>query len=479
MYSMYEVLDVGLSIISLIPELFFVISISAVLLYGAYASQKVQVSVSVYWLSVEVLMLGGLLNWNNEFKSGALLYGSLYHDNLTATGKMLLMLFGGLCLLASKKYIKKEGLDVIEYPIIIVMSTWGLGLLISAYDLMSLYLALELQSLGLYVMAAIKRESAYSTEAGLKYFVMGAFASGIFLFGSTLIYGYTGTTNFEDLGRLGAMGGEIYLVGLFLVTVGIFFKIAAAPFHMWSPDVYEGSPTSSTIFFAVVPKLAFFGVMIRLFYGSGMSYIGVWQNWLIGVAIISMVVAVLSALYQRRIKRFLAFSSIGHVAYMLMGLGCGTTEGLIGVLVYIMIYMIMTLNVWTIVVSSAKKVQYMDEMVELGRRNGWLGVTIALVFFSMAGIPPLAGFYSKMYVFFAAMEATMYGVAIVGVIGSVISAYYYLRWVKIIFFERGGSVTEQGMEKGVAMIITGTTLILILFFINPVPIIMIAEQMVS
>lgn len=483
----------------LAPEILLVIGVSALLVYGATPAGSAKggqlvMRESVVWLGALLLFLGGILSLSNRGVSGPLLYGSLYHDNLTATGKGLIFIFGGLVLLASASYLREEGLNPMEYPIIIVISSLGLGLLLSAYDLMSLYLGLELQSLGLYVLATFKRGSSYSTEAGLKYFIVGALGSGLLLFGSSLIYGELGTTNLEDIGRLTLGLGDASFAlqsGLVLLSAGLLFKLAAAPFHMWSPDVYEGAPTSASLFFAAVPKIAILGVLVRLYYTSFYDWMPLWQTGLMGASMASLIVAALGALYQRRIKRFLAYSSIGHVGYLLMGVSCGTVEGLQGVYLYTIIYMVMSLNVWTVLLVS--RVQFMDELAGMGRGGPWLAGTVAVVIFSMAGIPPLAGFFAKMDLFFAAMEGSLYALAIVGVLTSVVSAFYYLRWVKILFFEGGyggdlgtndafaGRVGEAGsgvaMDRATSLILATTTTLLLVYFLAPGPFQLMAQQM--
>jgi NADH-quinone oxidoreductase subunit N len=492
-----------------IPEFFLIFSLCALFLYGSFlmtsstSSEKTLKSVHgnpmlgspILWLSIQSLFIGSLLSFNNTFSNGPFLTGSLYHDNLTATGKILLFLFGAMCLISSQRALRTYGLNAWEYSLIVVLAVVAMGLLLSAYDLIALYLALELQSLGLYVLATFNRGSAYSTEAGLKYFIVGAFSSGLLLFGGTLLYGYSGITNLEDLGRL-ALAVESLdssaVIGLVFLSAGLLFKIAAAPFHMWSPDVYEGSPTSSTIIFAVLPKLAFFGLLLRVYYLTFYDFMSIWQTLLLCSSLVSMVVAALGALYQRRVKRFLAYSSIGHVAYLLLALSCGTEEGIKGLLLYTLIYMVMSLNVWTILLTcnvrpsitgKTRPLIYLDELSGLSRVNPWLAGTLAVVVFSLAGIPPMAGFFAKLYVFMAAMEGSLYTVAIIGVLTSVISAFYYLRWVKIIYFEENTKkavseeLPEVTLDRSQALLLACSTGILLGFWVYPNPFLVLSHQM--
>lgn len=514
----------------LMPEIFLVLTISILLVFGAIYVTRTStdnrqtgtqdLSIPMLYLSSLSLFFAGLLSLNGAFYSGPLLHGTLFHDSLTATAKGTLFIVAALCLLASKTYLRKEEIFSFEYPIFILLATFGMGLLLSSYDLISMYLALELQSLSLYVLATFKRDSAFSTEAGLKYFIMGAFSSGLILFGCSLIYGYTGTTNFEDLGRI-TLGMDYnsmsfaFIGGLIFLSTGLLFKLAAAPFHMWSPDVYEGSPTSSTLFFAAVPKLAILIVLVRLYYQCFYDFFIIPQSFLIFASAASMLVAALGALYQRRIKRFLAFSSIGHVGYLLMALSCGTLEGLQGLFLYVFIYMVMSLNIWTVVLSTSNSngdsevvsggpIKYIDELSGLQKENPLMAFTVAMSMFSMAGIPPLAGFCAKLYVFFAAMESSLYGLAILGVLTSTIGAFYYLRWIKIVFFENKKSLSDpyglapQGMkadffhqiylkskntcsvaniDREKALILAVTTIFLVVFFAYPTPLLLLTHKM--
>jgi NADH-quinone oxidoreductase subunit N len=547
----------------LLPEIFFVLTISLVIIYGsiygtharqlpfalvqkntsnenlyvvsdAETKQVPIIREAILWICIQILFVGGILAWNSIFPTGSVLYGALYHDTLTATIKGTVFFFGAFCLLASRGYLAFQKIHAFEYSLLVLLCSFALGLLVSSYDLISLYLSLELQSLGFYVLATFKRGSAFSTEAGLKYFMVGAFGSGLLLFGASLIYGSTGTTNFEDLGRLclglGSMSSIMgdpqwyaLMGGIIFLSAGLLFKLAAAPFHMWSPDVYEGAPTSSTMIFGILPKMALLGLLIRIYFVSFYDMISVWQSFIIFASISSMIIGSLGALYQRRIKRFLAYSSIGHIAYLLVALSCGTAQGLEGLLLYTFIYMVMSLNIWTVLLSTSKQetslvqngvtathtttytpIKYLEELALISRANPALGLSITVAMFSMAGIPPLAGFWAKVLVFFAAMESSLYALAILAVLTSVLGAFYYLRWLKVMFFEKTvsgagknlsiGKVFSWNLHHGKlgsfvakpltqpnresSIILAVTTIFMIFFFTYPGPFLLLAHNMV-
>ena len=327
-------------------------------------------------------------------------------------------------------------------------------LLLTANDFITLYLTLELQGLSLYILAGFKRDSAFSTEAALKYFILGALASGLFLFGAAMIYGFTGTTNFIVLSKL-LIISEVsmnisyigILIGMIFIISALLFKIAAAPFHMWSPDVYEGAPTTVTAFFATAPKFALLLTLTHLLMGPFYTFISTWENFIILCSIISMIVGTIGALKQKRIKRLLAYSSIGHVGYMLIALSTGTLEGINNLLLYMIIYLIMSIQMWTIVTSlytyntynnnqSYKRNSYLTQLAYISKLYPLLGVSITLGLFSMAGIPPLAGFFPKMNIFYQAINNSLYLLAIIAIFTSAIAAFYYLRIIKIVFFEK-------------------------------------------
>jgi proton-translocating NADH-quinone oxidoreductase chain N len=404
--------------------------------------------------------------------------------------KVFLLAAAICCISASFNYLKVERLNAFEYFILLLIAIVGMMLIVSSYDLISMYLAIEMQSLSLYVLAAFKKNSAFSTEAGLKYFILGAFSSGLILFGSSMVYGFTGSTNFEDIARLctgtyssmDAVGSGI-LVGLAFIASGLLFKLAAAPFHMWSPDVYEGAPTIVSMFFAIMPKIVILGLILRLFLFSFYDFMASWQQIFILCSFASMLVGAFGALQQKKVKRLLAYSSIGHIGYMLIGVATGTLEGIQGLLVYIAIYMVMSLNIWTVILSlefqgKPGRVTYLTDFVSMSKINPLMSITVALGLFSMAGVPPLAGFCAKMYVFFSAMEGSMYTLAIVGVLTSCVGAYYYIRLIKIMFFEK--SVTWNlyaPLDREKSLLLAFTTLFIMFFFAYPNPLLIVTHKM--
>jgi NADH-quinone oxidoreductase subunit N len=447
----------------------------------------------------------------------SLLYGVLYHDLFTRWLKIFVFLGAIGSLVASLAYLRGEAVNAFEYFILVLLATLGLCLILSANDLLSMYLAIELQSLSLYLLAAFKKNSAFSTEAGLKYFILGAFSSGLLLFGSSLLYGFTGTTNFEDLAVIstglwafpggsglsqGVPAGVV--VGLVFVGAGLLFKMAAAPFHMWSPDVYEGAPTSASAFFAIVPKVALFGLVVKVYFYALYDFMAAWQQLFLLASFASMVVGAFGALQQRKIKRLLAYSSIGHVGYMLIGVATGTLEGLQGLVLYLVVYMVMSLNVWTVLLSltfqdrshqfqrpgsdptsgptsgyALSRATYLTDLTSLSRSNPLLALTLMLTMFSMSGMPPLAGFCAKMYIFFSAMEANLYTLGLLGVLTSCVGAFYYMRLVKVVFFEKKGSRSLfLALDREKSLLLGASTFFIGLFFAHPGPFLVLIHRMV-
>ena len=346
-------------------------------------------------------------------------------------------------------------------------------MMISANDLISLYLGLELQSLSLYVIAAIHRDSARSTEAGLKYFVLGALSSGMLLYGASLVYGFTGHTGFEGIATALADGRSTGLVvGLVFVLAGLAFKISAVPFHMWTPDVYEGAPTPVTAFFAAAPKLAAMALLVRVVIEAFEPVTQDWQQVIVFVSILSMALGAFAAIGQRNIKRLMAYSSIGHMGYALVGLASGSHAGVQGVLVYLVIYLAMTLGAFACILAMRRRgesVEDIDSLAGLMRNQPLVALLLAAILFSLAGIPPLAGFFAKYYVFIAAIEAELYALAVIGVVSSVIGAFYYLRIVKIMFFDEPADHFERmEPELRTVLVISGVFVIGFMAFMAPI-----------
>jgi len=411
----------------------------------------------IHYLIIFIFSISFLLLVNNPIRNFIIFNNLLIIDDFSSSIKCVVLLSTIGCILVSFDYLQKEGFNMFEYNILILFSIFGILCFISSYDLVSLYLALEVQSLSFYILATLKRDSGFSTEAGLKYFILGALSSGFLLFGISLVYGLTGTTNFESLTKI-VLNFDLYesaghfstltfsfsdrlVLGMLFIMFGILFKMSAAPFHMWSPDVYEGSPTSVTILFAVVPKIGLFVVFSRLLFFTFYDLISVWQNVIIVVSFLSIIIGTFGALRQYRIKRFLAFSSITHVGYLLIGFSTGTFEGLGAIFFYLIIYVVMSLNIWAVVIlleirrKKNIRLKYLTDLQNLSRNNPVLSITLLVNLFSMAGVPPLAGFYAKVYVFFSALEISLNILVIVGILLSVISAFYYIRFIKIVYFD--------------------------------------------
>jgi len=512
-----------------LPEAFLCTAACLLLMFGAsvgigmqkYSDNPEQRDIVTYLssrgvalLSIYSLAITAMLYIHDPRVSWSVFGGGIIMDPFIGPVKVGICITVIAVMLISMETLRRNHLNAFEYSALILLSTLGMTLLVSAGDLMTLYVALELQSLCLYVLAAFHRGSSFSTEAGLKYFILGAFASGLLLFGCMLMYGFTGTVNFVEISRLllgsGATLSDPYgvgysamepftssgiMAGLLLICAGILFKLTAAPFHMWAPDVYEGAPTTVTAFFATAPKVAAMALLVRLLFTTFYELMATWQHLIGIVAIASMTIAALSALRQRRLKRLMAYSSIGHVGYLLVGVSAGTVEGVAGVMLYLAIYVMMSLNVWIILLAAEgeknEKIRYIGQLASMMRGQPVLAITFALVLFSMAGVPPLAGFCAKLYVFMAAIEAGRIMLAVVGVLTSVIGAFYYIRIIKVMYFESRVTNSATGNSSSVSSswlsintmgiersIILGVTLLgVIVLFSYPSPIIIITHQM--
>jgi NADH-quinone oxidoreductase subunit N len=372
-----------------------------------------------------------------------LAYGGVYMADGFSRFMKLVALIGSLvAMFMSIGHARENQLDKFEFPVLLVLATLGILLMISANDLISLYLALELQSLALYVVAAINRDSLKSTEAGLKYFVLGALSSGMLLYGMSLVYGFTGHTHFSEIAQALSVEGARSLgliFGLVFILAGIAFKISAVPFHMWTPDVYEGAPTPVTAFLAAAPKVAAMAMMTRIVITAFQPVLADWQQVVVFISIASMLLGSFAAIGQKNIKRLMAYSSIGHMGYALVGLAAGNQTGVTGVMLYMVIYMVMTLGSFAIIMSMRRKdgtvVEEVNDLAGLSTTNPFMAVVLTALMFSLAGIPPLAGFFAKYFVFVAAIEAKLYALAIIGVLASVVGAYYYLRVIKLMWFD--------------------------------------------
>jgi NADH-quinone oxidoreductase subunit N len=421
-----------------LPEIVLACLAMALLIYGVFKKGDATDNVTLGAV-VSLAFVTALVIFTGEGKVMAF-GGAFVVDTFARVMKVMALFGSAVAIVLSSHFMKRVKMARFEYPILVMLASVGMMMMISANDLISLYVGLELQSLSLYVVAAIDRDSARSSEAGLKYFVLGALSSGMLLYGSSLVYGFTGTTTFPEIAAaLTASGSSLGLVfGLVFIIAGLAFKVSAVPFHMWTPDVYEGAPTPVTAFFAAAPKIAAMALFVRVMISPFAAVVQDWQQILVFVSIASMVLGAFAAIGQNNIKRLLAYSSIGHMGFALVGLAAGSQEGAQGVIVYMMIYLISTLGVFACVLAMRRKGQHLEQVSDLAglaHNNKALAFVFAMLMFSLAGIPPLAGFFGKYFVFLAAVKSGLYALAIIGVVASVVGAYYYLRIVKIIYFD--------------------------------------------
>ena len=455
------------TIVYILPEIFLSLAIMFLLMLGVFIKKSFKL---VNLLTILSLIFAIVLVLNQPNEIVKVFNESYIIDRLSIFMKVLTLLFCFFVLLSSKDYIKNNNIDKIEYPIIILASTLGMILMISSYDLIIFYLGLELQSLGLYILASFKRDDERSTEAGLKYFVLSALASGLLLYGCSLIYGFTGSTNFEiisanlDEANTGAVFGIVFII------VGLAFKVSAVPFHMWTPDVYEGSPTSVTSFFALVPKIAAISVFIRFMYVPFVNVISQWQTIIIFLSIASMILGAVAAIGQSNIKRLMAYSSIGHMGYALAGLAPGTNAGIQSTIIYLTIYLVMNLGAFACIFMMKRESIFYENIKDLSglsKNHPALALSFLIILFSLAGIPPLAGFFAKFYVFMAVIEANMYALAIIGLVTTVVSAFYYLRIIKIIYFDKPNKPFDESYDWGLKSSLILSSILILTYFIYP------------
>jgi NADH-quinone oxidoreductase subunit N len=411
--------------------------------------------------------------------------GQIAADAFSRFAKVLILLGAAAGVVLSIDFNAREGLDRFEYPVLLLFATLGMMVMVSANDLMALYIGLELLSLSLYVVAAFNRDDERSAEAGLKYFVLGALASGLLLYGSSLVYGFTGTTNFDSIATAlsdPSKASSGLIVGLVFVMVGLAFKISAVPFHMWTPDVYEGAPTPVTAFFAAAPKVAAIALFARVLGGPFGDLAGQWQQVVVVISLLSMVLGAFAAIGQNNIKRLMAYSSIGHVGFALVGLAAASEAGMRGLLVYMAIYLLMNVGAFAVLVAMRRQgraVEQVSDLAGLAKTDLGMAVWMAIFMFSMAGIPPLAGFFGKMFVFKAAVDAGLWTLAIVGVLASVVSAFYYLRIVKVMFFDEQVGAALDPRPATVSLVMTASGLFTVLFFLYPAPLVAAAQAAVA
>ena len=417
----------------ILPEIFISLGIMFLLMVGVFKKNS---SAIVYTLSIVVLLITLGLIVNFPSNQEMYLFNSSYKiDQLSTFMKIITIISGIFVLISSYKYTKIEKIFKIEYSILILCSILGMLVMISSYDLIVFYIGLELQSLSLYVLAAFNQNQTKSSEAGLKYFVLSALSSGLLLYGCSLIYGFSGSTNFYLISENINSSEYGNVFGIVFILVGLAFKISAVPFHMWTPDVYEGSPTSVTLFFAIVPKVAALTVFIRFLYVPFINLIDQWQMIIVFISLASMILGAVSAIGQKNLKRLIAYSSIGHMGYALAGLAVGTNSGIQSSIIYISIYLIMNLGIFCCLFMMKRKNKFFDNLEDLSglsKNHPIISLSLLILLFSLAGIPPMAGFFAKFYIFMSVIEQSMYFLAIVGLITTVISAFYYLKIIKII-----------------------------------------------
>jgi NADH-quinone oxidoreductase subunit N len=427
-------------------------------MFGVFRGNKSFSQVTVF--SIALLVITGFVLLNQVGFDRQLTFNNMFvSDSFAIFTKVLILIGSGVAMLISTNYLKDHEIAKFEYPILILLATLGMMLMVSANSLLSLYMGLELQSLALYVLAAMNRDRTRSTEAGLKYFVLGALSSGMLLYGISLIYGFSGSVNFDVLAETLKGGADASLgviIGMVFMIAGFAFKVSAVPFHMWTPDVYEGSPTPVTAFFAAAPKVAAFGLFIRVMISAFPEMQHEWQQVVIFISLASMITGAFLALVQKNIKRLMAYSSIGHIGYGLMGLAAGTEKGIEALLIYLAIYLTMTLGSFAAILTmrgTDGMVEDIEDLSGLSRNNLPMAIAIATFMFSLAGIPLLAGFLGKWYVFLAAVDAGLIPLAVVGVVTSVVGAFYYLNIIKIMFFNEPVDAFEPVGSRSLSAVI--------------------------
>ena len=447
-------------------EIFLAISGMIALLISVFSSKGSSLKITTRFCNLSLLISLILIVLSHQ-NSGYLFNEMYVYDGLSLYSKTLILLGTILTLLIGSKPQKIDGFNQPEYPVLILFSVLGMVLMTSSKNLISLYMALELQSLPLYVIAAINRDNLKSSEAGLKYFILGALSSGLLLFGMSLVYGAVGDTSFSSISEVSSQNmSSILLVGLVFILSGLAFKISLVPFHMWTPDVYEGAPTPVTAFFAIVPKIAAITILIRVTYSAFDNAVTSWQQIIIFLSLLSMILGSFAAIMQTNLKRLMAYSSIAHMGYALVGVASGLLEGVSGVLIYMAIYIIMNVGAFIIILSMRRDNQIVEEIYDLkgiSKTHPFLAFGFVTILFSMAGIPPLAGFFGKWLVFYSAVNANLVFLAIIGVLTSVVGAFYYLRIIKIMYFDEN-DVNLDVVENKSSMAILGLMLFLTLSF---------------
>ena len=452
----------------ILPEIFISLSIMFLLILGVFKKNS---ALLIYNLTTVTLIILLALLLNLYQVSDLSIFNNSYKIDKLATFMKLLTIGSGIfVMLTSSKYIELTKINKMEYPILILSAILGMMVMISSNDLIVFYMGLELQSLALYVLASFNRENLLSTESGLKYFVLSALSSGLLLYGCSLIYGFTETTNFNEILQNSKSGQYGLTFGIVFVLVGLAFKISAVPFHMWAPDVYQGSPTSVTTFFAILPKIAALSVFIRFLYVPFAEMNDQWQMIIVFLSIASMIFGAVAAIGQKNLKRLVAYSSIGHMGYALAGLASGTNQGIQGSISYMAIYLVMNLAFFSCLFMLRRNNEYhenIEDLSGLSKNHPVLSFSLLIILFSLAGIPPLAGFFAKFYVFMAVIEQQMYFLAIIGLLATVVAAFYYLRIIKIIYFDKEKEKFETNHHFGLKITLAVSTIFILSYFVYP------------
>ena len=451
----------------LVPEVFLSLSIFSLLMIGVFVKNSFNL---IYKLSIFLIFLLILIVLNTDGETIKIFKESFVSDHFSLFAKLLILISSFFILIISKQYIVDIKNNKFEYPIIVLLSILGMFFMVSSNDLILFYLGLELQSLSLYILASMDRDNLKSSEAGIKYFVLSALSSGLLLYGCSLLYGFTGSTNFEVIASNTADSTIGIIFAMVFILVGLAFKVSAVPFHMWTPDVYEGSPTSVTSFFSVVPKVAGIVIFIRFMYLPFQEILDQWKYILVFISIASMILGAVAAIGQNNIKRLIAYSSIGHIGYAIAGMTPGTENGFKSTLIYISIYAVMNIGAFACIFLMKRNGKYIEDIQELSgasRNHPLMSLSLLIILFSLAGIPPMAGFFAKFYVFMAVVESGMFTLAAIGLVTTVVSAFYYIRIIKIMYFDDPKKPFEQLKDFGIYGSLIVSCIFLISFFLYP------------
>lgn len=458
-----------------LPEIFLAVAGMVLLMAGVFSAPSRANGIVT---GLTLLALATTLVLVLTVRGGSAAFGGMFvSSGFTVFMKVLALLGSILAVVMSREFMAREQIARFEFPVLIVFATVGMMMMISADDLIALYLGLELQSLSLYIIAAFHRDSLRSSEAGLKYFVLGALSSGLLLYGMSIIYGFTGATGFDALAQAFAGAEETpvgVVIGLVFVIAGLAFKVSAVPFHMWTPDVYEGSPTPVTAFFSVAPKIAAFALLLRVMLEPFGPLVDEWRQIIVVISVASMALGAFAAIAQTNIKRLMAYSSIGHIGYALIGLAAGSQAGVHGVLVYLSIYLVMNIGTFACILSMRRHgdmVEGIDDLAGLSTTSPKMALALTIFMFSLAGIPPLAGFFGKLYIFMAAIEAQLYTLAVLGVIASVVGAYYYVRIVKVMYFDAAAEPFDRPAGRSLGLVMAVAAALIVAFIVFPGPVV--------